>query len=165
MVTQLPIVDASRTGPDRPPPAWPAGPARTTQRQDYIATRARTRGYEIEPDLHNVLVLNYTMKCPLACDFCCFSCGPRRTETMELDLALDLVDQAARLGVFSEIGFTGGEPFAYYDEILRVSERIAQHGLPFSVISACEWATDVEEIDRKLRPLIDNGMTCVHGQP
>ena len=160
MVTQLPILDMSRTGPDRTAPAWPEGPTRTTQRQDYIAKRAGDRGYEIETDLHNVLVLNYTMKCPLACDFCCYSCGPRRTETMELDLALDLVDQAARLGVFAEVSFTGGEPFAYYDEILRVSERIARHGLPFSVISACQWATGVEEIDRLLRPLIDNGMTA-----
>ena len=119
------------------------------------------RGIEIERDRQNVLVLNYTRRCPLACDFCCYSCGPRHAETMDVELALDLVDQAAGLGVFAELSFTGGEPFESYDDILRISARTAEHGMPFSIISAGAWATDEHEVDRLLRPLIANGMTSL----
>ena len=99
--------------------------------QDAAAMRAMARGIEIERDRQNVLVLNYTMTCPLACDFCCYASGPRRGETMDLDLALDLVDQAADLGVFGACSFTGGDPFVYHDDMLVISERMKRHGLPF----------------------------------
>jgi hypothetical protein len=108
-----------------------------------------------------VLVLNYTMACPLACDFCCYACGPRRTETMDLGLALDLVSQAADLGVFGACSFTGGDPFVYYDDMLVISARMAEHGLGFNVISACAWATDDAAVDAMLQPLIDNGLTGI----
>ncbi|MBN2533230.1 MAG: RiPP maturation radical SAM C-methyltransferase [Spirochaetales bacterium] len=42
----------------------------------------------------HVLVFNYTLTCPLACDFCCFHCHPGRQEKMPLDLAVSLVKQA-----------------------------------------------------------------------
>ena len=117
------------------------------------------RGLPLEPDAFNILILNYTMKCPLACDYCCYSCGPRRAETMDLDLALSLVDQAARLGVFSECGFTGGEPLLFSDDILQITERMASYGLPFSMISACDWATDAASTAKMIDPLLRNGMS------
>lgn len=161
MVRQLPVVDVSRRTPDRDVAPWTPGPVLTTERQDRAAARALSRGIDIEKDLHNVLVLNYTMTCPLACDFCCYSCGPLRTETMDLALALDLVDQAAELGVFEACSLTGGEPFAYYSDMLAISERMAQHELPFNMISACAWATDQRTVDSMLRPLVENGMVGI----
>ena len=162
MTTQLPVVDISRRrGPELELLQWERGDSLTTDRQDRAAERALARGLEIEQDPHNVLVLNYTMACPLACDFCCYACGPRRTETMDRSLALDLVDQAADLGVFGACSFTGGDPFVYYDDMLAISRRMAEHGLPFNVISACAWATDDDVVDEMLQPLIDAGMTGI----
>src|SRR4051812_1417900 len=119
MVREIPVVDVSRrTGADRQLLAWEPSAGRSTEEQDRAAARASARAIDIENDRHNVLVLNYTMACPLACDFCCYACGPRRTETMELDLALDLVEQAADLGVFGACSFTGGDPFVYYEDMV-----------------------------------------------
>jgi MoaA/NifB/PqqE/SkfB family radical SAM enzyme len=162
MTRQLPVVDISRRRePLRTLLTWERGEPLATDRQDLVAERALARGLEIEPDRHNVLVLNYTMACPLSCDFCCYACGPRRTETMDRALAFDLVDQAADLGVFGACSFTGGDPFVYYDDMLAISRRMAQHGLPFTAISACAWATDDDAVDEMLRPLVDAGMTCI----
>src|SRR5215203_5673235 len=110
MVKQLPILDAPRRGPDQQLLRWQPGAPLERRAQDAAAMRAMARGVELERDRQNVLVLNYTMTCPLACDFCCYASGPRRGETMDLNLALDLVDQAADLGVFGACSFTGGDP-------------------------------------------------------
>ena len=158
MVKALPILDLTRSGPAREVPVWPAAPLRSTEAQDRVAARARARGIEIEEPA-NSLVLNYTMKCPLACDFCCYASGPRRAETMDLRFALDIVDQAASLGVFGAFGFTGGDPFVFHEDLVVISRRIAEHHIPFSAISACAWATSDYEIRRHLEPLIENGMT------
>jgi MoaA/NifB/PqqE/SkfB family radical SAM enzyme len=80
---------------------------------------------------------------------------------MDRALALDLVDQAADLGVFGACSFTGGDPFVYYDDMLAISRRMAEYGLPFTVISACAWATDDDVVDEMLQPLIDAGMTSI----
>ncbi len=159
MTRQLPVVDASRRGATREMLAWAPGVPVSTEEQDLAAERATSRGIELDDNLHNVLVLNYTMTCPLACDFCCYASGPRRTETMDLELALDLVDQAADLGVFEACSFTGGDPFVYHDDMLLISARMAYHGLPFTAISACAWATDDATVDAMLQPLVDNGLS------
>ena len=57
--------------------------------------------------------------------------------------------------------FTGGDPFVYYDDMLAISRRMAEYGLPFTVISACAWATDDDVVDEMLQPLIDAGMTSI----
>jgi hypothetical protein len=61
--------------------------------------------------------------------------------------------------VFSRFGFTGGDPFAFYDDLVLISERMAEHQIPFEAISACAWATSPAEISSHLNPLIENGMT------
>ncbi len=145
MKTQLPFPSVGEVG--------------ATAEQFRVAARARDAG--ILPDEYqcNVLVLNYTMQCPLACDFCCYSCGPHRTETMEQQVAVDLIDQAADLGVFGAVAFTGGEPFTFHDELVELSEVLARRGLPMHVITACRWATADTDPAEVLRPLVDNGLT------
>lgn len=131
---------------------------RNTLRQDAATEAALRLGLDTEPDLFNILIFNYTMKCPLACNYCCYGCSPKRTETMDLKLALDLVDQAAALGVFQQCGFTGGEPLIFYDEIMTITERMRDHHLPFSMISSCYWASTPQEARRVIGDLSKRGM-------
>ena len=109
-------------------------------------------------DSTNKLALNVTMQCPLRCDFCCYSCHPKRTERMPLELAVDLVRQAARLGVFSEVAFTGGEPLLWSDELLAVGEVLREVGLPFYVVTAGHWAADPDEAVTIVKRLAERGM-------
>lgn len=94
----------------------------------------------------NVLVLNYTMACPLRCDFCCYGCHSGRVaQTMPFERAIELVDQAAALGVFSSIGFTGGEPLLFLDEIAAVADHANALGLPHTIATACHWAGTMDD--------------------
>jgi hypothetical protein len=156
MSTHLPIVSVSHR-PGRQVPARPPADRRSTAHQDDALRRASDAGVELD-EANNVLVLNYTMSCPLACDFCCYACGPHRTETMDVDLAHSLVDQAADLGVFGSVAITGGEPFLCYDDMLSLSHRLHDRRLPFAVITACAWASDGADVRGLLSPLVDAGL-------
>ncbi len=70
------------------------------------------------------LVLELTDWCPLRCMHCSSCSGPDRHENLSLQEALDLIEQASRLGA-SQISFGGGEPTGsanFIQAIRRVSE-------------------------------------------
>ncbi|HWB47606.1 MAG TPA: radical SAM protein [Stellaceae bacterium] len=154
----IPKFDTSSTRPDLPLPRREAAAARTTRRQDFELQQAQLAGVTPEPDVFNIMILNYTMKCPLACDYCCYHCSPKRTETMDFALAVDLVDQAHELNVFKQFAFTGGEPLIFYDEVMQLTERMWKYNRPFSIISACYWATTPQEARRVLTDLARHGI-------
>lgn len=117
-----------------------------------------TEVHDWEGKESNVLVLNYTMSCPLQCDFCCYGCHPKRKEKMPLELALNLIKQAAELGVFSSVGFTGGEPLLYPKEIEIISKELFVHKIPFTIATAAHWAKTKAHASRILTPLKSNGL-------
>jgi len=106
----------------------------------------------------SVLVLNYTMTCPLACDFCCYGCHPKRTEKMPIEKAKDLISQASKLSAFSSVGFTGGEIFSYEDELLELSDHLAKVGLPFTVATAGHWGASESHARSIASYLVRNGL-------
>ena len=107
----------------------------------------------------NVLVLNYTMACPLSCDFCCYGCHDKRQEKMPLSLAHSLIEQAAELQSFSSVGFTGGEPFLFLEEIFELAEHLNRVSLPFTIATAGHWANSFEEAMLILRNLQNLGLS------
>ena len=106
----------------------------------------------------SVLVLNYTMTCPLACSFCCYGCHPQRQEKMPLDRAKDLITQASTLPAFSSVGFTGGEVFSYEDELLELSDHLASVRLPFTVATAGHWGASEAHARELAAYLVRNGL-------
>ena len=93
----------------------------------------------------NVLVLNYTLTCALTCDFCCYHCHPKRNEKMPIELAQRLINEAASMNSFSSVGFTGGEPMLYYEELVTLGTLLKAKGLPFTIATAGHWATSATE--------------------
>lgn len=106
----------------------------------------------------SVLVLNYTMACPLSCSFCCYGCHPNRKEKMPLEEAKRLVTEAAQLDCFSSVGFTGGEVFLFEDELLSLAQHLLSVGLPFTVATAAHWAADKCHADKIASTLANYGL-------
>lgn len=153
------VSTANTQRPAAPLPARSAPLARRSLRRQLVdQALAQLTGTALDTDTYNILVLNYTMRCPLACDYCCYGCSPARNETMNVELALDLVDQAAELGVFAQCAFTGGEALIFRDEVMRITARMHQHGLPFSMISSCFWAKTPAEAASVIGDLADHGL-------
>lgn len=128
----------------------------TSPDRDWVPTDV----YDWMSKEKSILVLNYTMACPLKCDFCCYSChSGRASQKMPIDLAFSLVDQAATLGVFSSIAFTGGEPLLFPDEVCAIAERAQSHSLPFTIATACHWADSPESAEALIDRLADLGLS------
>jgi MoaA/NifB/PqqE/SkfB family radical SAM enzyme len=66
--------------------------------------------------------------------------GRSRVARLGMKLALRLVHEAADMGKFSSVGFTGGEPLIYADEILLIGKTLRKVTLPFTIATAAYWA-------------------------
>ncbi len=107
----------------------------------------------------DTLVLNYTMACPLKCDFCCYGCHPKRSEKMPLDLALRLVQQASEIPSITCIGLTGGEPLLHWEDIRTLTTYLSKLQLPFTIATAAHWASTATEAHRVSDVLTRNGLS------
>jgi hypothetical protein len=81
---------------------------------------------------------------------------------MEFHLAERLIEEAADLGVFSSIGFTGGEPLLFEAEIIALSELLRSKGLSFTIATAAHWADDRCHASELLTQLAANGLTRIN---
>lgn len=127
-------------------------------RMDWTPTEV----HDWEGKERNVLVLNYTMACALACDFCCYGCHPHRDEKMPLDLALRLVGEAAELNQFSSVGFTGGEVTLFLDDILAIGDKLVRLKLPFTIATAAQWGVTPRNAHATVNALADRGLCRIN---
>ncbi len=125
-----------------------------TELKDWTPTET----HDWEGKERDVLVLNYTMRCALACDFCCYGCNPSRKEKMPFDLALRLIQEASNLKQFSSVAFTGGEPLLYQDEIIELAKELYAGGLPYTIATACHWAESHTSSKQLLKELKKHGL-------
>ncbi len=107
---------------------------------------------------HDTLVLIYGMACPLKCDFCCHPVEEYGAGKIQPEEAVAWIRQAAELESVRLVVFTGGEPFVYYRELLKILEATEDTGLPIRIVTAAHWAKSVEEAKAKLLPLRERGL-------
>lgn len=81
---------------------------------------------------------------------------------MELSLAKRLVREAAALGKFSSVGFTGGEATLFLDEILEIGEECRSCGLPFTLATAGQWATSKDSAIAVVASLASRGLIRIN---
>src|SRR5688572_27338707 len=87
-----------------------------------------------------MLTVLITLRCPLQCAHCVVDSGPQRKESLDLELLLTIIDDAASLGVRC-IGFTGGDPFVRLDDLRKCVSRARLHQLEPVVVTSGFWAT------------------------
>jgi pyruvate-formate lyase-activating enzyme len=103
------------------------------------------------------LKIAYTWKCNAVCEHCAVCAGPRRQETLDLELALECIDTAAALGLES-IELTGGEVFLFYGDLLTLVDRIHARALKPIVVTNAFWAKTRELASKRLEPLRARGL-------
>ncbi len=112
----------------------------------------------------DTLVIEWTKRCPAACDFCFDSHGASRTETVGGEFLARWVREFKRaIPSPDKLAITGGEPFLYYDEILKFMSAIKTIDFSSrSVITNAYWAKSVDHARERIEPLKDLGLTCVN---
>ncbi|MBT9331669.1 radical SAM protein [Paracidobacterium acidisoli] len=107
----------------------------------------------------------YNAPCPLACNFCCHTqevVGPGRAEPANVGPAM--VRFAMQESV-TDFAFTGGDPFVYYAEIIKIMVDVRRAGVrqPFRMVTSGFWAKSPEMALERLAALAGLGMNnlCV----
>ena len=87
------------------------------------------------------LCLIITDKCSASCDICCFGCSPKNSNVMTEELMIKAIDEAADIGSFQQIGFSGGEPFLYFDLLKKGITYAKEKGFATSVATNGSWGS------------------------
>jgi organic radical activating enzyme len=112
-------------------------------------------GVFVEPPFGSQIGLFITYRCPIRCRHCMVEAGPKRTEEVDLDEALDWIHQIAsyRQGHVTSIAFTGGEPFICWDKLRVLGAAAVDRGLKCSVITNAYWANATKRTRQLLTEL------------
>lgn len=105
------------------------------------------------------LGLLYTLKCNIVCRHCGIYSSPKLEDKMTVSEATGYIDEAAGLDHCQLIIFTGGEALLYFDEIVQLIERCAEHDLVSRVVTNGFWALDYDKGVEKARRLKEAGLT------
>jgi len=103
------------------------------------------------------LKISLGARCNARCAHCSVSAGPHERQRLGREQVGAAIDDAAALGLGS-LGWTGGEVFLFYRELLAHLERASGHGLPSLVDSNGFWAKDRPSARRYLAPLKERGL-------
>lgn len=91
-----------------------------------------------------------TDKCNARCKTCCFSCSPNKSSVIDENLMLKAIDDAKELGDVEVIGFSGGEPFLFYELMKKGMLYAKQKGFKVTVAINGFWGnwSDGELIEK-----------------
>lgn len=98
------------------------------------------------------LHLLLTYQCNLECDHCFVWGSPWQSGVLTLEGLNDILQQAEESGTVEWIYFEGGEPFLYYQILLRGVEAAARRGFKVGIVSNGYWATDEADAYEWLSP-------------
>ncbi|MBV1777291.1 radical SAM protein [Burkholderiaceae bacterium DAT-1] len=97
-----------------------------------------------------------------ACDIRCAHCSQAHLKThLDLELSTRLIRDMVEQGVVDRIGFTGGEPFLRYRQMLSLAEVCAELDMPFGVVTNARWALKREQAVSRIETLARLGLTTV----
>jgi organic radical activating enzyme len=105
------------------------------------------------------LILTY--KCNCACEYCYYACDASKGGLMPVDMAIDTWQAVIRLaGDHARIHLTGGEPFLYWDHMVKILETAQEKTLgPTDMIETNGfWAVTDEIVKERLMRLDRLGM-------
>jgi hypothetical protein len=102
-----------------------------------------------------------TEQCPVGCRHCLASCTMEVSDLPALETHLAWIAKVSRVDRCKSICITGGEPFVYFQRLLRVVEGSRSHGLRATVFTSAHWATSDEIAALRLQQLADAGLTGI----
>lgn len=109
--------------------------------------------------MYKGLGIIYTNKCTSNCDICCFDCSPQKTQKIDMATTKKIIKNAIEKDIHY-IGFTGGEPFIYLDEITQIMKHYKKKCY-FTITTNGYWAETYDETERILTDLKNNGLGSI----
>lgn len=111
--------------------------------------------------LFSKLAIAITDKCTAACSMCCFSCSPSCKQHLETDLIKSVIDEVTETKTMRSIGWSGGEAFLYYDQMLECTVYAKSKGLRLTVNTNGYWGKDPVRALEMMKELKTAGIELV----
>ena len=90
----------------------------------------------------NAIVFKISRVCPVGCDFCC---EPVDTSRLTVTEMIRWLHEAVEPdGLINHVGFTGGDPFVHFPEMIAVGKEAHSLGLPLTAVTSAFWAESSE---------------------
>ncbi len=92
-----------------------------------------------------------TYQCTRECEHCFVWGGPRQRGVLSVEQIQQILNQAKDAGV-ETVYFEGGEPFIYYDVLVKGVQIAAEMGFTVGIVSNAYWAISVAKAVKYLQP-------------
>ena len=102
-----------------------------------------------------------TNKCDAVCEHCCFSCSPKSNLTMPREMVFRCIEQSKEIAAINQIGFSGGEAFLIFDDLLEYVEAVHKTNRTSTVMTNGQWASSYELAYTRLKKLKDAGLVGI----
>ena len=93
-----------------------------------------------------------TYQCTFECDHCFVWGSPWQSGTMTLADIRNYLQQAQETGTITSVYFEGGEPFLYYQTLLKGVQTAHVMGFSVGIVSNSYWANSLEDAIEWLKP-------------
>jgi organic radical activating enzyme len=105
------------------------------------------------------LSFSLTDVCPITCRHCLTDCSNEKKETLDFELLKIFLEQTSRILKIETIGITGGEPFYFFEYLVKVMKYIHEnYNYNIGIISNGFWASDFDVCKQKLSYLKKIGL-------
>ncbi|WP_026508563.1 radical SAM/SPASM domain-containing protein [Butyrivibrio sp. MC2013] len=98
----------------------------------------------------NKVALLTTNKCTASCKMCCFDCSPQNNEFVDPKVVEKVIYELKTSNSIKTIGFSGGEPFLLYDDLIKITKQVAALGVRVVCTSNGFWGNNYENAYKKL---------------
>ena len=107
------------------------------------------------------LAIVMTDKCSASCDMCCFGCTPHGKMHLSTELMKDVIRQAGETKSVHSVGFTGGEPFLFFDQLKECAAYAKSLGLRVTVNTNGFWGKNEKRALEMVLELNEAGVEVI----
>lgn len=100
------------------------------------------------------LIFSMTRQCNAFCDICCNSDGPHKSDVINTTYVEKWIQDFVNYIPYCKwAGFTGGEAFLRYNEMLEIHKILYKYGFSTSITTNGYWGNDISKARYQLRQL------------
>ena len=99
-----------------------------------------------------------TYSCNFECDHCFVYSSPHAKGTFTLEQLKKVFPEINKIDTVKRVYFEGGEPFLFYPLMVEGIRIARENGLEVGIVTNAYWATNEEDAELWLRPLMELGI-------
>jgi len=108
---------------------------------------------------YGVIGLMYTRTCPLACGHCITLSSPQVKERMSFAQAVSYIEAIPQFG--KKLCFTGGEPFLYHRDVVKLIRIAKSLGLKISLVTGAGWVRTEAQVRSRVKTAATAGLSTL----